>query len=163
MGKTITRTITIPADNDGYILMSCPECGEVFKLKVSDIHDEGVLNLYCPACGFSSYSVSDFTNEDVERYVEQLTENVAYDLVNDLLKPLEKEIKKINRNSKGLFSIIFKREHTKKPGRPLPLYTIIDALKPAYCPQCGRYAKVKMLLRESSYCCPLCGVQIYSE
>lgn len=41
--KTKTITIRIPADEEGYVLMKCPQCGELFKLKVQDIHDDGVM------------------------------------------------------------------------------------------------------------------------
>ena len=50
--KTQTITISIPADDEGYVLMKCPQCGELFRLKASDIHDDGVMDIHCPACFF---------------------------------------------------------------------------------------------------------------
>jgi hypothetical protein len=36
-----TFEISIPADNDGYALMQCPNCGEFFKVKPDDFEDDG--------------------------------------------------------------------------------------------------------------------------
>lgn len=52
--KNKTMTISIPADNEDYVLMKCPQCGELFRLKVHDIHDDGVMDIHCPACFFAS-------------------------------------------------------------------------------------------------------------
>ena len=39
----------MPADNDGYVLLQCPNCGTYFKATPSDIEDDGVLELFVQA------------------------------------------------------------------------------------------------------------------
>lgn len=46
--------ISIPCDDDGFVLLQCPKCGEFFKLRPSDIESDEVLDIYCPLCGLSS-------------------------------------------------------------------------------------------------------------
>lgn len=46
MTDDIHMEISIPADNDGYILLQCPNCGTFFKATPSDIEDDGVLELF---------------------------------------------------------------------------------------------------------------------
>ncbi len=45
MSDDFHMEISIPADNDGYILLQCPNCGTFFKATPSDIEDDGVLEL----------------------------------------------------------------------------------------------------------------------
>lgn len=150
--ESTTFTISIPADNDGYVLMKCPQCGELFRLKVRDIHDEGVLNIHCPACGFASYSRSDFITDDVRKYAETVASNYAGELVNSMMKDLEKSLKG-NKFVKVKSTSIIKEE------TPTPIRSVIDTLKPSCCSYCGKYSKIRPLLRNSAYTCPLCGVK----
>ena len=46
MSDDFHMEISIPADNDGYILLQCPNCGTFFKATPSDIEDDGVLELF---------------------------------------------------------------------------------------------------------------------
>ena len=43
MSDDFSLTISIPTDDDGYILLQCPNCGTYFKAIPSDIQDDGVL------------------------------------------------------------------------------------------------------------------------
>ena len=42
--------ISIPADEDGFVLMQCPLCGEFFKLRAEDFEAEDVIEIWCPCC-----------------------------------------------------------------------------------------------------------------
>lgn len=57
-----TIKISIPTDDDGFVLLKCPKCGEYFKLPPSDIKSEDVFNIYCPLCGLIS---DNYLTEDV--------------------------------------------------------------------------------------------------
>ena len=48
MSDKINMTISIPSDDDGYVLLQCEHCGTYFKGIPSDIEDEGVLHIFCP-------------------------------------------------------------------------------------------------------------------
>lgn len=154
--KTKTITIRIPADEEGYVLMKCPQCGELFKLKVQDIHDDGVMNIHCPACFFASYRTTDFITDDVQQHVETLASNLAGEVINGMMKELEQSLK----NNKY---IRLERKQVIKEEKPTSLFSITDSLKPVYCLHCGRYAKIKPILRDSAYKCPLCGVKNYAR
>jgi uncharacterized C2H2 Zn-finger protein len=66
-------TIEIPADNDGFVLLQCALCGEIFKVKPCDFEDDTVhqyrccnrevkikpllkiAGSYCPFCGVKEF------------------------------------------------------------------------------------------------------------
>jgi len=50
MGEEIHMEISIPTDDDGYALLQCEHCSNFFKAIPSDIEDDGILDLFCPAC-----------------------------------------------------------------------------------------------------------------
>ena len=54
MSDEINMTISIPTDNDGYVLLQCEHCGTYFKGTPSDLKDDGVFNIFCPSCGLIS-------------------------------------------------------------------------------------------------------------
>lgn len=56
MSDNITVEISIPCDDEGYVLLRCSHCGELFKITASDAKDDEVLDIYCPACGLTSES-----------------------------------------------------------------------------------------------------------
>lgn len=143
-------TISIPPDDDGYILLQCEHCGEYFKVTANDIQDDRVLNIYCPACGLESDS---YITEDVIELAEVMTTNYAQDLIYDELKKLEKQ----TRRSPVQFKIKSKPEYLYEN----PVRSGIEALQIVSFPCCHRRAKIKPLLKMSGCCCPFCGVKIY--
>lgn len=139
--------ISIPADNDGFCLRQCPTCGEFFKLKPSDIEDEGVLEIHCPACGL----IGDcYETEDVINLGMTKAQNYANDMLNDFFRKMEK-------NFKGE-PITFKAGK-KIPHEPeIPIRAGIEALTITKFSCCKREAKIKPLLRMTGCYCPFCGV-----
>lgn len=147
-----TRTISIPSDSEGYVLLKCSQCGELFKLKVADLEDDGVLNIHCPLCGYASYSVSDFLSDDVQKYMETLASNYAGKEINEFMHEFEKSLE-----SNPFFNILNRDRYQEE--RPTPIKSVIDTLRPARCTFCGGYCKVPSVLRDSAYICPICGVK----
>ena len=43
MSNEIRMEISIPTDDDGYVLLQCEHCGNFFKLTPSDIEDDGTV------------------------------------------------------------------------------------------------------------------------
>ena len=150
MSDEIHMEISIPTDDDGYVLLQCEHCGSYFKATPSDIEDDGVLEIFCPSCGLVS---ENYATEDVIELALAMAENVAMDMVYDTLKKMERQF----RNS----PISFKMNKRPKYEAENPIRSGIEALEIATNPCCKRTAKVKPLLKMTGCYCPFCGVKNY--
>lgn len=150
MDEDLNLTITIPADDDGYILLQCEHCGEYFKVTADDFEDDRVLNIHCPACGLISQS---YITEDVIELANAKVTNYALDQIYKEFKKLEKSTK----NSIVSFKAGAKPKHLSES----PVRSGIEALQIVSFPCCHRSAKIKPLLRMTGCCCPFCGVKNY--
>ena len=90
MSEEIVFQISIPTDEEGYVLLKCPLCGELFKLHPDDYRDDGVFKIYCPACGLVS---DNYVTDDIIELGMIMAENYANDLCMKELKKLEKKTK----------------------------------------------------------------------
>ena len=143
-----TLELEIPCDNEGYVLLQCPKCGELFKARPSDIEDDSVLHIYCPSCGLTSDS---FLTDDAVELATAMTSNWA-------LEQLDKEFEKMARKAKAHKSPISLELKTKWEEVPeTPLMPSVEALVSETCPDCERTAKISPLLAMSSHTCPFCG------
>ena len=134
MSDEINMTISIPTDDDGYVLLQCEHCGTYFKATPSDLKDDGVLHIFCPSCGLIS-----------ENYV---TEDVL-----ELAKKMERHSKK------GITT--FKAGKRPKHENEDPIRSGIEAMEICNFPCCKRTAKIKPLLKMTGAYCPFCGVKNY--
>ena len=150
MSDEIHMEISIPTDDDGYVLLQCEHCGSYFKATPSDIEDDGVLEIFCPSCGLVS---ENYATEDVIELALAMAENVAMDMVYDTLKKMERQF----RNS----PISFKMNKRPKYEAENPIRCVIESLEIATFPCCKRTAKVKPLLKMTGCYCPFCGVKNY--
>lgn len=82
-----TFEISIPSDEDGYILLQCEHCGEYFKITAEDCNSDGILRLVCPACGLES---ENYFTQDVVDLALTITKNYAMDEIFNAFKDLEK-------------------------------------------------------------------------
>lgn len=151
MSDEIHMTISIPTDDDGYILLKCEHCGTFFKATPSDIEDDGVLHIFCPSCGLTS---ENYLTEDVIELAMKMTKNLVNDMIYDMFKDLERQTK---RNSLVKFKAGKRPQHEAED----PIRSGIEALEITTFPCCGRTAKIKPLLRMTGAYCPLCGVKNY--
>lgn len=143
--------ISIPADNDGFVLLQCSYCGEFFRLSALDCEDENILNVYCPSCGLIS---DNYMTEDVKELAVAIAENYALDKLYDALKDFE-------RSAKVSGFMQFKTGKKPKHKIESPIRLGIENLEMAYFNCCQRSAKIKPLLRMSGCYCPFCGVKNY--
>lgn len=141
----INLEISIPADNDGFVLMQCPLCGEFFKLTPDDIEAEDVLEIWCPCCGLKS---ENYLTEDVVELALKMAENTAMDLV-------FKEMKKWERQFKGN-GLSFGKKPTSKPEDPVVAGIEMLEIQKYEC--CKRQAKIKPIVKMIGSYCPFCGV-----
>ena len=144
-------TISIPTDDEGYILLQCEHCGTFFKATPSDIEDDGVLHLFCPSCGLSS---ENYVTEDVMELATKMAQNKFNDMIYDMFKNLERHNR---RNS----MIKFKAGKRPKHEAEEPIRSSIEALEIISFPCCRRTAKIKPLLKMTGAYCPFCGVKNY--
>ena len=150
MSDEIQMKITIPTDDDGYVLLQCEHCGTYFKGTPSDIQDDGVLNIYCPSCGLIS---DNYITEDVIELAEKMAKNIMNDMIYDMFKDLE-------RHSKH--SVLkFKAGKRPKHETEEPIRSGIEALEICTFPCCKRTAKIKPMLKMTGAYCPFCGVKNY--
>ena len=151
MSDEFHMTISIPADDEGYILLQCEHCGTFFKATPSDIEDDGVLHLFCPSCGLSS---ENYVTEDVMELATKMAQNKFNDMIYDMFKNLERHNR---RNS----MIKFKAGKRPKHEAEEPIRSSIEALEIISFPCCRRTAKIKPLLKMTGAYCPFCGVKNY--
>ena len=144
-------TISIPTDDEGYILLQCEHCGTFFKATPSDIEDDGVLHLFCPSCGLSS---ENYVTEDVMELAMKMAQNKVNDMIYDMFKDLERHNR---RNSMIKFKAGKRPKHEAKE----PIRSSIEALEITSFPCCRRTAKIKPLLKMTGAYCPFCGVKNY--
>ena len=150
MSDELHMTISIPSDDQGYVLLQCEHCGTFFKAIPSDIEDDSVLRIFCPSCGLAS---ENYFTDDVLDLIEKLAANVAIDMIYDAFKDLERH------NRKG--PITFKAGQTPHHELEDPIRSRIEALEIAAFPCCNRTAKIKPLLKMTGCYCPFCGVKNY--
>lgn len=152
MDSKIEIPLEIPSDEDGFVLLQCPLCGELFKLTVTDLESEDVLEIWCPFCGLVS---DNYLTEDAV----DLAMKKAKNAVNDLL---HQELKKMERNFKGGL-ISFKVTSQPKHEHESPLVPIVDSLVAVKFKCCNRDAKIAPALSATTSFCPFCGVNYEHE
>jgi predicted RNA-binding Zn-ribbon protein involved in translation (DUF1610 family) len=144
----MNMTIKIPADNDGYVLLQCPLCGEYLKISADNCEDDSVLELRCPFCAMVS---DNYFTDSVIKLAQAVIQNYAMDLIHEDMKKPERTF------SGGL--LILKAGKKPEKTHENPTYTGIDTLKIHRYLCCGRNAKIKPLLHITGSYCPFCGVK----
>lgn len=144
--------ISIPCDDDGFVLLQCPHCGELFKLTVKDIESDSFFNTYCPSCGLAG---DEFLTEDVRNLALAKAANLAFDAITQELQSFSK------RSKESL--IQFKVNSSSAMEPELPIRASIEALQIATCQDCLCRCKISPTLIMSAYTCPLCGIGQLNE
>lgn len=152
MSDTISMQIEIPADNDGFVLLQCPMCGEFFKLRPSDYEDDSVLEIHCPNCGLCG---DNYVTNDVLDLAMTMAGNAVMELIHNEMKKWEKSFR--------TGPISFKAG--KKPKREYehPIHLTIEALEVKHYECCKKEAKIKPLLKICGHYCPFCGVKYFED
>lgn len=142
----IVKEISIPADNDGFVLLQCQLCGEYFKLTPNDINDDSNLEIWCPNCGLKSKR---YITEDVIRLALKLAKNLLVDEINNMTKALSSSL---NRGT-------IKFKSGKSLGREAidPIQAKIENLEIADYKCCHGRAKISPNLKFEGGYCPFCG------
>ncbi|PNV67150.1 hypothetical protein [Enteroscipio rubneri] len=152
MADELNFAIEIPCDGDGFVLLQCSQCGELFKLRPDDCESDEVAEICCPSCGIASDS---YVTDDVLEFAMAVAKNEAFSV-------LRKEMKELERKTKGR-AVSFKAGNFPKPDDVPVLQPSIDTLAVATCTHCRRQMKVSLLLSMSVFVCPLCGVSNFND
>lgn len=147
MSDTITLELSIPSDNDGYVLLQCSHCGSLFKLKAESIDDDSILFIYCPSCGLIS---DNYLSDDAIDLAMAKTRNYALSLIQESFKDLERKTKGKNFR--------FHKSSSIDKVEEKPIITRVDMLTIANFACCNRTAKIHPLIKFSCGYCPYCGV-----
>ena len=150
MNETVSFNISIPCDDDGYVLLKCEHCGELFKAPSSDVEDDSLLYIYCPGCGLVS---NNYLTPDVLDLAMTIAHNYAMDLIYDAFTDMERKTKN------GILQVKAGRKPRHEDERSIK--SGIEALTITEFECCNRSAKIKPLLRMTGCYCPFCGVKEY--
>ena len=150
MNDDFSIKITIPTDDDGYVLLECPNCSTYFKVTPADIKDDGVLEIFCPSCGLVG---ENYITENVLELAMSMMQNKANDLIYNKLKKMERQFKN------GPITFKAGRRPTHQPENPI--HSGIEAMEVANFSCCMKTAKIKPLLKLTGCYCPFCGVKNY--
>ncbi len=151
MSDELSFEIEIPTDNDGFVLLQCPLCGEFFKLAPADIKADDVLEIWCPNCGLKS---ENYITDEIRDLALRMAKNHVQDMIHRQMKELERKTRG------GLIS--FKAGHTPTAEYEPPVIPGIDELEVQNYPCCKRQAKISPSVKLTGGYCPFCGVS-YDE
>lgn len=150
MSDDFCLDISIPSDDDGYVLLRCPTCSTFFKITPADLKDDGLLEIICPCCGLAGES---YVTEDVINLATNMAINYSDDYLYHELKKWERQFKN------GPITLKAGKPPKREP--ETPIRSGIEALEITNFPCCQRTAKIKPLLRITGCYCPFCGVKNY--
>ena len=140
--------VNIAIDEQGFLIVKCKNCGENFKVHLSDIDDDGVLFIYCPTCGLH---MTTFITDEVLELGKVKLQNKLTEFIYNQNKLFERRFK----NS----SLSFKIGKKPKAIYERVLSSGIDILEKTKFPCCQKECKIKPLLKFTGCYCPFCGVK----
>jgi len=141
--------ISIPLDDDGFLELECPFCGESFKLLGNDYEDEDIFQIFCPFCGLVDDKINYIMNKDFEDHITTLAENLAKDMINKSFKDMENRFR-------GSKNISFKKGNDLKMEKPKKLIALNDLIE--YEMRCCD-KQIKVVSENMGVFCPFCGVK----
>ncbi|MED9822919.1 MAG: TFIIB-type zinc ribbon-containing protein [Christensenellales bacterium] len=150
MSDEFSMTISVPTDDDGYVLLKCSNCGAYFKITPTDMQDEGVLEIFCPSCGLAG---KNYITEDVLELAFTMTKNKALDIIYEEFRKMERQF----QNS----PITFKMGKPPRHEPENPIRSSIEAMEIVGLSCCKRSVKIKPILKMTGCYCPFCGVKNY--
>jgi len=148
MDDEVSLNFSIPTDNEGYVTLECPFCNDKFKLEVTEVKQDDVINLYCPYCGLLN-EVNKFLPKEVIEQATIIASNYLKQLLNGYLDNVEKTFK--NSNIISVKTQKFNLENEKE------LFEISDNFESIEFNCCNGKAKVNVIEKLGVYC-PYCGV-----
>lgn len=141
-------SISIPADDEGYIALRCPHCGATFKTLAANLNEfEGDV-LACAICGLT-YDYSQFL---LTTEVGEAVQTEVHNLVADMLNQFGANLERSFRSSEFL-----KVTTSKTPKMPTLQLRAITDLAEAELPCCETKVKLQFADASTVFYCPFCG------
>ena len=143
-------SVSIPVDEDGFLLLQCPSCRGFFKVRSEDYEADDVEELWCPLCGLKNDSF----------WPDEVIELAKAKALNQFLGDFAKELSGIGRSSsrQSLIKLsVSSRFDHEREGEMLPA---VDAYETATCKFCGRTEKLKPLPKYVGAFCAFCGERL---
>lgn len=144
-------SLSIPADENGQVLLKCPVCRELFKVSASVFDDDSIFEIHCPSCGIVS---DNYFTDEITHLAQDMIENYANDLI-------MKELKKIEKSAKRSSIISFKVKSNYKRHSEQPIMLKIENIVSVEYPCCHIKAGIKPTLKMCGGYCPYCGEKYY--
>ena len=142
--------MSIPPDEEGYVLLQCSRCGEFFKVRSEDYEAEDVEDLWCPMCGIKSDS---FLPDEVIKLAKAK-------VLNQVLGDFSRELAKIGRTTSRQSFIQMTVSSNFAEEREGDVLPSVDAFQVATCGFCGRNEKLKPLPKYVGAFCAFCGERL---
>ena len=144
----VQMEISVPTDSDGFVLLRCSLCGEYFKMKLSEMEADDVIEIWCPCCGLKS---ENYLTDDIIELSLKMAKNVAMNMIFDEMKRWERQF--------SSNSISFKAGKQSEKEAETPIVAGVEALEIQKYKCCKREAKIKPLIKMCGSHCPYCGVK----
>lgn len=144
------KNLTIPCDEEGFVLLQCHICGNHFKLLGKQINKDNIINIWCPYCGLNRKK---YVPKEVIDIAVKIFENELNEIIYNNFKKIEKETKN---------SLIQFKCNTKPVLKEVsPIKKRIDKLELKNYKCCGSVAKIHPISKMCGSYCPICGVIDY--
>ena len=143
-------TIAIPLDEDGYMLLQCPQCGGYFKVDSTDYEAEDVEELWCPFCGLKNDSF----------WPDEVMELAKAKALNSIMGDFEQIFSQIGKNTSKQSIIQLSVETSFEKEREGLILPDVDAFEIVTCGFCGRSEKLKPLPKYVGGFCAFCGERL---
>jgi len=142
-----TMSISIPLDEDGYLLLQCPHCKSFFKVLSEDYKSADVDELWCPICGLKSENF----------WPDKVIELAKAKVLNSFIGDSEKELARISASTSRQSLITLKVSSTSKREHEAEILPAVDSFVKSECNFCGKSIKVKPLDKYVGSFCAYCG------
>ena len=140
-------SLSIPLDEDGYLLLQCPHCQGFFKVLSEDYKSDDVDGLWCPICGLKSENF----------WPDKVIELAKAKVLNSCIGDFEKELARISASTSRQSLITLKVSSTSRREHEAEILPAVDSFVKSECHFCGKSIKVKPLDKYAGSFCAYCG------
>jgi hypothetical protein len=144
--STLTTSIRIPTDEDGFLAFRCPLCAGDFKLPSDAWKAHREATFCCPLCGLSSSRDSMWPREVIAAARAKLL-NVVKRSINATMEKMAKS------HSRGILKLTYKGfqpQHVREVvAIPDLVHTTLEC--------CGESVKLPLHVAASLFFCPFCN------
>lgn len=145
-------SVSLPADDDGFLERACPNCGELFAIEAPEFDERARLNLRCPYCQHIDEATVFLTPAQHE-YATAIAKNEALKMATDQIDRMFEDAFGEGKSNDAV-SVEYEKGDQPDP-TPLPNPITGPDLEPAICDECGFNYRVDPEVIDSHQC-PLC-------